>query len=343
MLTIRNLIIAILLPLALALFVYAGDIDQSVAPGAGGRMYTLEQIYAKTHNGTNATKHPDGSFTEPSSGPASTMYTLDQVYGDFNTDATACTATASDVLSTKTFFATTGSARGTTWGPVTGTANTPPGSGSAAGASNILTGYYAFNASGEAINGSASSSSYGIPKTQQNTYVDYDDGYYHKGTPASGNHYTDNGDGTITDNATGLMWVKSGYADADTNPATGYTADGSWRKYTWANAILYCYRLNDTTQFPPSGYLGHNDWRLPNVKELQSIINYGNWSPAIGESTVGGSGTGAPFTNTKSNYYWSSTTSADGTAGAWYVSFGYGVVNVNGKTLAYYVRPVRGG
>ncbi|MFC1514653.1 DUF1566 domain-containing protein, partial [Candidatus Omnitrophota bacterium] len=115
----------------------------------------------------------------------------------------------------------------------------------------------------------------GIPKTGQETSYDTgddadyadptgDDIGYTRGEGswanwnADGGRFTDNSDGTITDNATGLMWVQSGYADADTTPATTYVADGSWRTYTWANALLYCERLD---------YASHTDWRLPNVKE----------------------------------------------------------------------------
>lgn len=83
-------------------------------------MYTLEQIYQKFYTGTVATKQ-SGGFAEPGSAPGSTMHTLDNIYGDFATDAMATNGTtAADVRSGKTFFATSGTARGTTWGPVAG-------------------------------------------------------------------------------------------------------------------------------------------------------------------------------------------------------------------------------
>jgi len=104
---------------------------------------------------------------------------------------------------------------------------------------------------------------------------------------------------------------------------------------TWANAITNCAALN-----AGAGYGGYTDWRLPNIKELQSIVNYGNVSPAIGETTGGGE---EPFTNTQSFNYWSSTTYADYTGIAWYVYFGTGDVYLDDKTSSYYVRPVRGG
>jgi hypothetical protein len=68
------------------------------------------------------------------------------------------------------------------------------------------------------------------------------------------NSFTDNGDNTITDHATGLMWAKndSGYA------------------MSWKNALAWVQTQN------AANYMGHNDWRLPNVKELHSLLDYGN-------------------------------------------------------------------
>ncbi|MBU1128183.1 MAG: DUF1566 domain-containing protein [Candidatus Omnitrophica bacterium] len=124
---------------------------------------------------------------------------------------------------------------------------------------------------------SAYAANYGLPKTGQETSyganddADYADpasedvGYTRKngtwaGWNADGGRFTDNGDGTITDNATGLMWVA--------NPSTA----GVGGKYSWTNAILVCEGLT---------YAGHSDWRLPNVKELHSIVDYGRYNPSI--------------------------------------------------------------
>jgi putative cell wall-binding protein len=74
-----------------------------------------------------------------------------------------------------------------------------------------------------------------------------------RGNPAYGiNDFADNGDGTITDKATGLMW-----AQADSGKALD-----------WQEALAWAQAMNS------ENYLGHNDWRVPNVKELQSIIDY---------------------------------------------------------------------
>ncbi len=95
-----------------------------------------------------------------------------------------------------------------------------------------------------------------------------------RGAPAfSVNSFVDNGDGTITDLSTGLMWQQ----------------DGAVTK-TWVEALDYCEKLN---------LGGRDDWRLPNVNELQSIISDVRYSPAINTTY---------FTNTANDYYWSSTT-----------------------------------
>jgi hypothetical protein len=78
--------------------------------------------------------------------------------------------------------------------------------------------------------------------------------------------YQDNGDGTVTDLNTGLMWEKQsdngGLNDRD-------------QLFTWANAQTHITALNS------AGYAGHADWRLPNVRELLSIVNYGVANPAV--------------------------------------------------------------
>ena len=66
------------------------------------------------------------------------------------------------------------------------------------------------------------------------------------------NQFVDNGDGTISDEATDLMWMQAGSAEG----------------MDWEAALAYAQSQNEVN------YLGYNDWRLPNVKELQSIVDY---------------------------------------------------------------------
>jgi hypothetical protein len=125
----------------------------------------------------------------------------------------------------------------------------------------------------------------------------------------------DNGDGTVTDLETGLMWeVKTddgGERDKD-NP------------YTWQQALSYCENLE---------LADYNDWRLPNRNELQSIVDYSRYIPSIDPI----------FSYTVSSYYWSSTTGAYSPDGAWSVDFFLGDVRGYNKSSSYYVRAVRCG
>jgi hypothetical protein len=132
------------------------------------------------------------------------------------------------------------------------------------------------------------------------------DGFYQAGCPTAG-RFTDNADGTVSDNCTGLMWQK------DTAPGT----------YMWQQALQYCETLS---------LAGQSDWRLPNVRELQSIVDYGRYNPSID-----------PIFGAVSSYYWSSSASVYYPAGAWLVYFDVGYVDYDYKASAGYVRAVRSG
>jgi len=124
------------------------------------------------------------------------------------------------------------------------------------------------------------------------------------------------GEVVVIDNATGLMWVSDG------NSAGCY--NGSTRN--WTQAIDFAEGLT---------FAGYDDWRLPNIIELQSIVDYGRYNPPINPTY---------FPNTKNTYYFSSTTDFELTSWAWAVHFIKGRLTYdNGKGNAYYVRPVRGG
>lgn len=126
------------------------------------------------------------------------------------------------------------------------------------------------------------------------------------------NNFRDNGDGTITDLATGLMWMQ----------------DDSGSGMEWQDALSYCEALE---------YAGHTDWRLPNAKELQSIVDYTRMPDATASTTpsTAGPAIDTDFFNITSTtnyngdadwgFFWTSSThkSSDGT-GAWacYVVFG---------------------
>ena len=144
--------------------------------------------------------------------------------------------------------------------------------------------------------------------------------------------YVDNGDGTITDLNTHLMWEKK-------------SADGSIHDqsngYAWADAFsTFIGGLN-----AGGGFAGHTDWRLPNVKELQSIFNYQNYNPAISAAFNANCARGCTVTTcscTQSSYYWSATTYAGGPYNAWVVDFTGGYM-WGAKPNGGYVRAVRSG
>jgi hypothetical protein len=144
--------------------------------------------------------------------------------------------------------------------------------------------------------------------------------------------YIDNGDGTITDASTGLMWEKK-------------SADGSLHDqgnvYSWSDAFaVFITGLNSAR------FAGHSDWRLPNVNELQSIVNYGTSSSAVDavfNTSCAASCTVTTCSCTQSSYYWSSTTYQYYPPYAWSVGFSDGGVYYSVKSLTGYVRAVRGG
>jgi hypothetical protein len=146
--------------------------------------------------------------------------------------------------------------------------------------------------------------------------------------------YMDNGDGTITDVNTGLQWEKQ-------------SSDGSVHDmlniYTWDQAFSGHVATLNTMSFA-----GHIDWRVPNVRELQSIANYQNFSPAVSPAfntscTAGCTVLTCSCSATPMSSYWSSSSYAASPDLAWYVAFGNGSMNALNKGLNNAVRGVRGG
>ena len=138
----------------------------------------------------------------------------------------------------------------------------------------------------------------------------------------SGAPYTDNGNGTVTDSATGLIWQK---CSAGQGTTLGNCSTGSISDYSWSSAITYCESLT---------LGGRSDWRLPNVNELRSIVNYASTSsPRIDSIT---------FPSTVDLFYWSSSTYVLNTSIAWGVFFRTGEVDYNNKTSNRYVRCTTG-
>jgi hypothetical protein len=155
-----------------------------------------------------------------------------------------------------------------------------------------------------------------LPKTGQTTsYYTGDDGYLEKGVAWPTLRFTVSGD-CVTDNLTGLMWAKNANLPNGTK--------------TWQDSLDYIASMNSG-----AGLCGYHDWRLPNRKELRSLIDYSKYNPALPE--------GHPFTNVQSSDYWSSTTYASKTDNAWYVNMWFGLVHYYYKGGSYYVWPERAG
>ena len=158
------------------------------------------------------------------------------------------------------------------------------------------------------------------PKTGLTTsYGTRDDGALKQGVAWPTPRLTDNGNGTVTDNLTGLIWMKNANA---------------FGRRTWNVAMALANAME-------SGYGGLEDgskvgdWRLPNARELQSLISYGSINPALP--------TGHPFTGVALFYYWSSTTCKDVTTAAWTVSLDDGELGGGTKADTYLMWCVRGG
>jgi len=151
-----------------------------------------------------------------------------------------------------------------------------------------------------------------------------------KGVAWPNPRFTDNGNGTVTDNLTGLIWLKR----AD---------EYGWR--TWSDALSDCATLNSGEHGLTDGS-NEGDWRLPNVQELQSLSDCGRHNPALCDTAGTGQWSeGDPFSNVQSWHYWSRTTSASIVAGlSWWVGFGDYWVGTDNKTNGNkHVWPVRGG
>ena len=177
-----------------------------------------------------------------------------------------------------------------------------------------------------------------VEKTGQTTsYRTHDDGDLKKGVAWPTPRFADNNNGTVTDNLTGLVWLKNA------------NCAGAMEK--WNTAIDYAAALYDgcTSCFGTGGDCGLSDgssagdWRLPNRNEILSLINIAYFNPALSNTA----GTKPwfeedPFTGVQSAMYWSSSTNVGRTGLAWGVDFDGSVVR-HEKSSKMYVWSVRDG
>jgi quinol monooxygenase YgiN len=144
------------------------------------------------------------------------------------------------------------------------------------------------------------------------------DGDIRAGVPWPMPRFLDNGDGTVLDKLTGLIWLKNA------NPF-GFR--------TWDQALTDCNSL-------ASGSYGLTDgstpgmWRLPNIKEIESLVDYGRVGPCLPD--------GHPFVDVRPSSYWTSTSVAAAPTEAMFIIFGVGPAIFENKEHPFFVWPVRG-
>lgn len=143
-------------------------------------------------------------------------------------------------------------------------------------------------------------------------------------TPASA--FTINGDGTVTHTPTGLMWTQCNVGLAGAACATSATV-GAATTFGWTQALL-------AAQSSTVG--GYLDWRLPDIKELQTVSELNCANFAINQTVF-------PGTITAIGRTWSSTTLATNTQLAWFVDFYDATLDAVIKGSGYPIRLVRGG
>jgi len=300
-------IAAALLLLPLASRVPAGELDPPAGPSsAGSAMYKLEDIYNRLNTGAQGAKR-SGGFAEPAAGPGSTGRTLDEVMAKAPA-VTVGAAGATNVLSGKRYWGL----KNGEWGMQMGTmANRGgvvlvPGSQWTAieegyhdgtgyvrydtdlVSGNIRAGVEIFSVTGNTAvvdttsgdatagdiaagkkawvdgveitgTGSGSGSVAPVARTgQRASYGDRDDGELEKGVAWPNPRFTNNGDGTVKDELTGLVWLRR---------------PDVFEQRSWSQALSDCNNLDSSDYTWLSDGSIPGDWRLPNIRELQSLID----------------------------------------------------------------------
>ncbi len=136
-------------------------------------------------------------------------------------------------------------------------------------------------------------------------------------TPDS--RFTTNGNGTVTDNKTKLIWMRCSLGQT----WDGATCSGDASTYIWQQAL---------TAAESHGFGGSGAWRLPNIKELVSIVEISCYDPAINQTI---------FPLTPSGKFWAASPDTRNGAYAWYVGFNYGHDYSGDKNDSRYIRLVR--
>jgi hypothetical protein len=368
----RKLQITALIVLIVAItpsFLFAGNLDSPGAPGSTAG-YTLTNIYDRLASGWTGDAP---LYTEPAAAPGSTGYTTDQIMAIAPSVDDTNGAVASDVLAGKTFWglnsgawglqtgtATAGTAvngadglktftipDGLYSGSLTATANDP-----SLVSTNIRNGVNIFGVSGD-INVVNTSSGDAAASDIKSGKIAWVDGGAVTGTMAPApvqkpDHttgaagvqwpnprFTPNGDGTVTDNLTGLVWLQNANC---TETVGGVNKDSG--QLNWTDAQTWCGAL-------ATGSCGLGDgsaagtWRLPTINEMLSLMHWGFQQPPIsndaGSGQWGAGGTSS-FTNIAIDAgYWTGTVTSN-PAQSWSIDTDFGQTHTTANdagTLQY--------
>jgi len=361
----RKLLLVVGLVVVVVVAVFAGKqvlrtmgvLDPPTSPGATSS-YALEDIYNRLASGAAGGQ---STFTEPTTGPGTgTMHTLNEIMGVAPAKDDVNGAVPGEVLTGKTYW---GLRTDGTWGPQAGTAATgsnvsgPNGSktfsipdGTYAGktatandshllAGNIAQGVNIFGVTGSyavtSCTGNATTADVLYPKTFSNSSSTGLTGQRYGGCMCTstgtmyGTRWCDNGDGTVTDLTTCLVWLKK----ASWGGTKPWREEGDWSHNDDANTRAGLLSAADATAGLSDGS-AVGDWRLPTKTELYGLAN--------GPEAVS-AGNMRAFTGVQSFNYWSSTTYAGYTDDAWVVNLVNGNVGHDYKNYNSYVWPVRGG
>jgi len=293
----------------------AGSLDAPAPPdSSGSAMHTLEHIYKILLTGDPDQITMRHAFEEPKNGPdvPSGFPDLDEIYNAAPKHHENA-ATVDDVVPGKFFW---GLDKNNAWGLLYGS---PDSSRIEApvlktGQTTLVKNYDNWNSNAYKDDAYWAAQGYGIDCSNAN------------GARFEVHKRPDNqeDDGTVTDKKTGLMWTQNA---------------NRFESVLWEAAFTSVLNLRTLPEgCGSSGVACYTDWRLPNIKELQSLIDYGHSSPAMPENSE------TAFENIKNYYYWSSTTDINNPyAYAWAVYMVTGKVNGQTKSNPCYVWPVRGG
>jgi len=301
----------------------AGSLDAPAPPDdSNSAMHTLEHINNILLTGT-PTEITRNAFEEPKYGPIgpSDFPDLNEIYNNtpkYDDDA----ATVDDVRPGKVFW---GLGKNDNWGKlIGGSQDNVESRVLKTGQTTTLDRYDEWNSNNLQDDAHWAEEGYGVEASNK------DD----KRFKAELNNENQQDNGTVTDQKTGLMWVQ--------NPKCWSFSHCHESPMTWEEAFNKIKALNDLPKGCTSSaeIACYTDWRLPNIKELQSLIDYGHISPALPE------GYDAAFDKDTINnyYYWSSTTNLNNAfSSAWAVYMATGMVNGQSKSNPCHVWPVRGG